>query len=101
MVHRRCTGRCTLGTWWQMTAASRQAKTRRRQSRGLVNLRIDVPEHRFAKALIRARRLTPEEALRRNLMVRELEHLVEDFCDHMGVTRDWSDSQSGPYSDEP
>lgn len=83
-----------------MTAAARQARTRRRQGNGLVNLRVDVPEHRFAKALIRARRLTPEEALRRNLMVRELERVVEDFCERMGVTRDWSDAQSDPYSDE-
>jgi hypothetical protein len=79
-----------------MTAAARQARSRRRQAKGLVNLRVDVPEHRFAKALIRARRLTPDEALRRNLMARELGRLVEDFCDRMGVTRDWSDSQPDP-----
>ncbi len=84
-----------------MTAASRQARTRRRPANGLINLRVDVPEHRFARALIRARRLTAEEVLRRNLMVRELERIVEDFCDRMGVTRDWSDSQPDPYSDEP
>jgi hypothetical protein len=79
-----------------MTAAVRQARSRRRQAKGLVNLRVDVPEHRFAKALIRARRLTPDEALRRNLMARELGRLIEDFCDRMGVTRDWSDSQPDP-----
>jgi len=48
-----------------MTAASHQARTRRRQTNGLVNLRVDVPERRFAKPLIRAQQLTPEEALRR------------------------------------
>ena len=72
-----------------MTAAARRARTRRRQARGVVNLRVDVHEHRFAEALIRARRLTPDETLRRDLMARELERLVEDLCDRMGVTRDF------------
>ena len=30
-----------------MTAAARQARTRRREKLGLVNLRVDVHEHRF------------------------------------------------------
>jgi hypothetical protein len=71
-----------------MTDAARQARTRRRVAKGLVNLRVDVHEHRFAQALINSRRLTADEALRRNLMVRELARIVEDFCDRFIVTRD-------------
>ena len=44
-------------------------------------MRLDVHEERFARALINSRRLTPEEALRRHLLERELGRLVGDFVE--------------------
>jgi hypothetical protein len=43
-----------------MSYAARQARTHRREKLGLINIRVDVHDHRFARALIRARRLTPD-----------------------------------------
>jgi hypothetical protein len=84
-----------------MSAATRQTRHRRREELGLINLRVDVHEHRFAWALVRARRLTPDEALQRPLLVRELERIAEDFCDRMGLTRDCQNAAGDPYSDDP
>ena len=64
-----------------MTAAARQRRTRQRHRQGLTSMRIDVHEHRFARALINSGRLSTEEALRRFLVERELERLVVDFIE--------------------
>jgi hypothetical protein len=64
-----------------MTAAARQRRTRARHRQGLTSMRIDVHEDNFARALINSRRLTPDETLRRRLLERELQHLIEDFID--------------------
>jgi hypothetical protein len=55
-------------------------RTRARHRKGLCSVRIDVHEHHVAAALIRARRLTEQEALRPSLIARELEALIRDYC---------------------
>jgi hypothetical protein len=44
-----------------------------------VCLRLTIHEYRLVEALLRAERLTPDEALRRPLVERELARLVEDW----------------------
>jgi hypothetical protein len=55
-------------------------RTRARQRRGLISVRLDVDEHRVAAALIAHGKLTEEQALRPGLVARELEALVRDYC---------------------
>ncbi len=48
---------------------------------GRGKLGVEVVEHRLAEALIVSGRLTEAEALRRQLLERELTRLVEDFIE--------------------
>jgi hypothetical protein len=46
-------------------------------------------EHKLAQALISSQRLSPDQALRRRLVERELQRVVADFIDRfIAVTRD-------------
>jgi hypothetical protein len=64
-----------------MTSAARMRQLRRRRRQGLAPFQIKAHEVRLAGALIASKRLSPEEALRRALIERELGRLVEDFID--------------------
>jgi len=44
-------------------------------------MRIDVHEHNLARALIKSKRLSPDQALRRRLVERELQRVIGDFID--------------------
>jgi hypothetical protein len=70
-------------------AANRARRWRWRRRNGLVPRRIDVDEHALAEALIASGRLTESEALRPELLERELAALVADFISRWrnGVTR--------------
>lgn len=61
-------------------AALRMRRTRARQRRGVISVRLDVDEHRVAAALVREGRLSEEEALRPALVARELEALISNYC---------------------
>jgi hypothetical protein len=69
-------------------AATRARRWRWRRRNGLVPRRIDVDEHALAAALIASGRLTEGEALRPELIERELAALVADFISRWrnGVT---------------
>lgn len=69
-------------------AATRARRWRWRRRNGLVPRRIDVDEHALAEALIASGRLTESEALRPDLVERELAALVADFISRWrnGVT---------------
>jgi len=60
-------------------AAIRARRTRWRRRNGLAPHRIDIDEHALAEALILSGRLTEAEALRPELVGRELSALVADF----------------------
>ena len=60
-------------------AAVRARRSRWRRRNGLVPRTIDVDEHALAEALILSGRLTEQEALRPELIERELSALVADF----------------------
>jgi len=64
-----------------MSSAARMRKLRRRRRQGLVPVQIEIDEHRLANALIESRRLSPDETLRRGLVERELNHLIQDFIE--------------------
>jgi hypothetical protein len=70
-------------------AALRARRFRRRRRDGLVPRTIDVDEQALAEALIQSGRLTEAEALRPDLVERELALLVADFILRWrnGVTR--------------
>jgi hypothetical protein len=59
-------------------ARARKARARRRQ--GLGCFRVEGHEHYIAEALIRAGRLSEEQALERAAIEHELARLVEDWC---------------------
>lgn len=61
------------------SAANRARRWRWRRRNGLVPRRIDVDEHALAEAFIASGRLTEAEALRPDLVERELAALVADF----------------------
>jgi hypothetical protein len=69
--------------------ALRARRKRWRRRHGLVPYRIDVDEIALAEALILSTRLTEAEALRPDLVARELQSLVNDFIStwRHGVTR--------------
>ena len=69
--------------------ALRARRHRARRRRGQVSRRIDVDEYGLAEALIESGRLTPDEALRPELVERELSVLIDDFISRWrnGVTR--------------
>jgi hypothetical protein len=64
----------------QRGAALRMRRTRARQRRGLISVRLDVDEYRIAAALVAHGKLTEEQALRPGLVGRELEQLIRDYC---------------------
>jgi hypothetical protein len=70
-------------------AAARARRSRWRRRNGLVPRTIDVDEHALAAALIASGRLTEAEALRSELIERELSALIADFILRWrhGVTR--------------
>jgi hypothetical protein len=70
-------------------AAIRARRARWRRRNGLVPRTIDVDEHGLAQALILSGRLTEAEALRPELIERELSALIADFISRWrhGVTR--------------
>ena len=70
-------------------AARRARRSRWRRRNGLVPRTVDVDEHGLAAALIASGRLTADEALRLELVERELSALVADFISRWrhGVTR--------------
>lgn len=59
--------------------AARARKRRVRRRQGVAVLHVETHEHRLVEALLAAGRLTPEQALRRQLVERELGKLVEDW----------------------
>jgi len=59
--------------------AVRGRRFRRRRRNGLVPRTIDVDEPALAEMLIESGRLTEAEALRRELIERELAALISDF----------------------
>jgi hypothetical protein len=61
-------------------AAVRARKARWRRRSGLVSLSVELHEHKLAEALIASGRLSPEQALQRDLVARELGRLVDDWC---------------------
>jgi hypothetical protein len=64
-------------------------RTRARQRRGLISVRLDVDEHRIAAALVAHGKLTEDEALRPGLVARELERLIDDYATRwLGPARD-------------
>lgn len=71
-------------------AAIRARRSRWRRRNGLVPYRIDADEHALAEALILSGRLTEAEALRPDLVRRELSALIADF-----IAR-WRHSVTGP-----
>lgn len=70
-------------------AAVRARRSRWRRRHGLVPRTVDVDEHGLAEVLIMSGRLTADEALRPELIERELSALVADFISRWrnGVTR--------------
>ena len=60
-------------------AAVRARRTRWRRRNGLVPRRLDVDENGLAEALIASGRLSEAEALRPELIERELSALIVDF----------------------
>ena len=65
----------------RMRAAERQRKARRLRKVGRVVYQIEADEHGLADALILSARLTPDEALRRALVERELTLVIADFVE--------------------
>jgi hypothetical protein len=61
-------------------AARRRRESRAREKRGEVSGRIIYHEHEVAEALIAAGRLSEDEALRRDLVARELALVVADWA---------------------
>lgn len=71
-------------------AAIRARRARWRRRNGLVPRTIDIDEHGLAEALIASGRLTADEALRPEVVDREIEAMVADFIARWrrhGVTR--------------
>jgi hypothetical protein len=71
-------------------AAARARRARWRRRHGLVPRRINVDEHALAEALILSGRLTEQQALRPELIERELAALVADFIGR------WRHGVTGP-----
>jgi hypothetical protein len=62
-------------------AAQRQRRARARRRNGHVIRRVDVDEHALATALIASGRLSEAEALRSDLVERELGRLIADWTE--------------------
>jgi hypothetical protein len=73
-------------------AAARQARSRARRKRGETVYRVIVCEHAVAEALIESGRLSPDEALRRDLVERALGSVLGDWA-----TR-WTSRVASPAS---
>jgi hypothetical protein len=77
-------GRCDLvtGVTWgfRVSAAARQRKFRARLKRGVGCFRIEGVQDDLAKALIRSRRLSEDEALRIRRVERELAAVLAEWA---------------------
>jgi hypothetical protein len=70
-------------------ATERKRRQRRRERAGLVQLNVEADEYRLALALISSGRMSPEAALRVDLVAREVSAILRDLSDRWlkdGVT---------------
>jgi hypothetical protein len=61
-------------------AAVRQRRARERRRRGLASYRVELPEYETIEALIRARRLSEQEALSKTAVERALAEVLADWA---------------------
>jgi hypothetical protein len=73
-------------------AAARQRRSRARRKAGQTIYRVTVPEHAIAEALIEIGRLSPDEALRRELVERALSRVLVDWAER------WTSRVASPAS---
>jgi hypothetical protein len=62
------------------SATARKRKQRRREREGLMPLAIEVHEERFLRALLVSKRMSHEEALRRDLVARAAGAILDEFA---------------------
>jgi hypothetical protein len=55
-----------------------------RQAAGLICLNVEIPEHDFAKAIVKSTRLTAEQALHRAELEKAVGQIVADFIERWG-----------------
>jgi len=60
-------------------AALKKRRYRRRRRDGMIAPHVQFHEHDFAEALITSKRLTDQQALRRDQLVREAENILLEF----------------------
>jgi hypothetical protein len=62
-------------------AALKKRRYRRRRRDGMIAPHVQFHEHAFAEALITSKRLTEQQALRRELLTREAESILAEWTD--------------------
>ena len=62
------------------SSRERTRRSRQRKRRGVISVRLDVPEVETIEALIASERLTEQQALDRHLVERELAIVLADWA---------------------
>jgi hypothetical protein len=71
----------TAGAIRRAAATHRKREQRRRERQGRIQLNVEADEYRLALALIQSGRTSPEAALRRDLVAREVGSIIRDWSD--------------------